>query len=115
MAKYFNNNLKYIRQERKMSQQELANKIGADRSTISRWENNEIETPLDMAIKIADVFNIPYHDFFWNVLKFDNAEVIDVNFDIIEKIANQCGYKIYFENEKNGERFQSKEIRRKDT
>ena len=84
MAKYFNNNLKYVRQERKMSQQELANKIGADRSTISRWENNEIETPLDMAIKIADVFNIPYHDFFGKDLKFDNAEVIDVNSDIIK-------------------------------
>ncbi len=49
-----------------------------------------------------------------NTLSRYETETTDVNFATIEKIANECGYKIYFENEKNGERFQSHEIRRKD-
>ena len=73
--------LRYMRNQKKLSQQEMAKLINTTQNTLSRYE----------------------------------TETTDVNFDIIEKIANQCGYKIYIENEKNGERFQSKEIRRKDT
>ena len=50
-----------------------------------------------------------------NTISQYETETIQPTFDMIEKIAHNCGYKIYFENEKNGERFQSKEIRRKDT
>ena len=84
MAKYFNNNLKYIRLQKNVSQQELADKIGTDRSNISRWENSETDTPLEMAIKIADVFNIPYYDFFGKDLQFDNAEQIPIVNDTIK-------------------------------
>ncbi len=34
-----------------------------------------------------------------------------ISFDMIEKIANSCGYQIYFEND--NERFQIKDIERK--
>lgn len=84
MAKYFNANLKYIRQEKNMSQQDIADLIGTDRSTISRWENGEIDTPLEMAMKIAEVLNIPYYDFFGKDLRFDNAEQIDLNHNTIK-------------------------------
>lgn len=84
MAKYFNSNLKYIRNQKGMSQQELADKIGTDRSTISRWENGEIDTPLEMAMKIAEELNISYYDFFGKDLRFDNGTVIDINSDTIQ-------------------------------
>lgn len=83
MAKYFNSNLKYIRNQKGMSQQELADKIGTDRSTISRWENGEIDTPLEMAMKIAEELNVSYYDFFGKDLRFDNGTVIDINSDTI--------------------------------
>ena len=84
MAKYFNANLKYIRQQRGISQQELAEKIGTDRSTISRWENGEIDTPLEMAMKIAEILQISYYDFFGKDLRFDNANIIDMPSDTIQ-------------------------------
>lgn len=84
MAKYFNANLKYIRQQQGISQQELADKIGADRSTISRWENGEIDTPLEMAMNIADVLCIPYPDFFGKDLRFDNADRCEIDTDTIQ-------------------------------
>lgn len=63
MARYFNKNLKYIRLKRKISQQELANKLKIDRSTISRWENDEMDITVGNAILIANFFDIPLEDF----------------------------------------------------
>ena len=63
MARYFNKNLKFIRQSKKISQQELADKLGLDRSTISRWENDEMDITVGNAIKIANYFNIPMEEF----------------------------------------------------
>lgn len=40
------------------------------------------------------------------------TETRQPTFEIIEKILNKCGYKIYFVNEK--ERFQAKDLERKD-
>lgn len=39
-------------------------------------------------------------------------EKTDINFETLERISKLCGYKIYFENEK--EKFQVKDLERKD-
>lgn len=62
MAEFLNNNIKYLRNKNGLSQQGLADKIGIDRSTVSRIENNEIETTIDNAIKIAEALNVPLYD-----------------------------------------------------
>lgn len=59
MAKYLNENIKHLRIKNGISQQGLADKVGIDRSTISRIENNEIDTTIDNAIKIAEALNVP--------------------------------------------------------
>ena len=64
MAKYFNNNLKHIRAILNISQQQIADEIKVDRSSISRWKKGEIDTPLEAAMNIADYFNIKYDCFF---------------------------------------------------
>ncbi len=62
MAEFLNKNIKFLRIAKGISQQELADKIGIDRSTVSRIENNETETTIDNAIKFADVFKIPLNE-----------------------------------------------------
>ena len=62
MARFFNKNLKYIRQQKGISQQELADKLKIDRSTISRWENDEMDVTVGNALQIADFFNIPMEE-----------------------------------------------------
>lgn len=37
------------------------------------------------------------------------------DFNIVEKIANECDYEIYFINKKTGEKFRCQDIKRKDT
>lgn len=82
MARYFNKNLKFIRQQKGISQQELADKLKLDRSTISRWENDEMDITVGNAIQISDYFNIPIEDFTGKDLtindskKFDELEIL---------------------------------------
>ena len=49
-----------------------------------------------------------------NTLSRYETETNDINFETIEKIANKCGYKIYFENSNFKDKFESKDILRKD-
>ena len=62
MSRIFNKNLKFIRQQKGISQQELADKLKLDRSTISRWENDEMDITVGNAIQISNFFNIPMED-----------------------------------------------------
>lgn len=75
MAEFLNNNIKYLRNKNGISQQGLADKVGIDRSTVSRIENNEIETTIDNAIKIADALNVSLYDLIGKDLRINNDDV----------------------------------------
>ena len=51
-------NLKSVRESMGMTQQELADHIGMRRETILHLENNRSNPSLEMALKIAQVFNL---------------------------------------------------------
>ena len=70
--------LKFMRTNKELSQEDMAQIIGIDRTTLTGYETNR-RNP---------------------------------TFELIEKIANKCGYKIYFDNGK--EKFQLKDLERKD-
>ncbi len=72
MAEFLNNNVKFLRTKNGISQQGLADKVGIDRSTVSRIENNEIETTIDNAIKIADALNVSLYDLVGKDLRTNN-------------------------------------------
>lgn len=56
--------LKSIRESRGMTQQELAERIGVRRETILHLENNRYNPSLEMALKIAQVFDLKIEDLF---------------------------------------------------
>ncbi len=56
--------LKSHRLAKKMSQQELAEKIGVRRETIGHRENNRYNPSLEMALKIADIFDLQVEEIF---------------------------------------------------
>ena len=56
--------LKPIREARGMTQQELAERIGVRRETILHLENNRYNPSLEMALKIARVFDLKIEDLF---------------------------------------------------
>lgn len=53
------NRLKELRQNKKLSQKELADEIGVKKLTISRWENAEdVSLKQDKAQLLADIFGV---------------------------------------------------------
>ena len=56
--------LKSIREARGMTQQELAERIGVRRETILHLENNRYNPSLEMALKLARVFDLKVEDLF---------------------------------------------------
>jgi len=48
-----------LRQEKNMTQQELAAKLFVTRQAVSRWENGETTPSIDMAKLIANVLDVP--------------------------------------------------------
>lgn len=77
MAEFLNKNIKFLRTKKGLSQQTLADKVGVDRSTISRIENDEIETTIDNAIKIAEVLKIDFKDLINKDLSINNPEQLN--------------------------------------
>lgn len=49
--------IKQLREERGMTQQMLADKIGMSKSTIAKYENNQLHPSLDVIVKIAEHFD----------------------------------------------------------
>ena len=56
--------LKSVRETRSMTQQELADRIGMRRETILHLENNRYNPSLEMALKIAQVFDLRVEELF---------------------------------------------------
>ncbi len=56
--------LKEFRKEMKISQQELAQLVGFRRETIVHLENNRYNPSLEMALKIAEIFDCHVEELF---------------------------------------------------
>ena len=56
--------LKSTRESRGMTQQELAERIGVRRENILHLENNRYNPSLEMALKVARVFDLKIEDLF---------------------------------------------------
>lgn len=54
-----NNRLKQLREERKLSQKDVANKLNIPPTTYSGYENNKREPNSEMLINLADFLIVP--------------------------------------------------------
>ena len=81
---YFAKNLKYLREKQGISKSELSKKINVNQSTLSRWENEEMGATVDSAIDVANYFNVSMADLVGIDLSFDNANVVDINNNMIK-------------------------------
>ena len=56
---YFFSNLKFIREQRNISQNQLAKKININQTTIARWEDENRMPTIEKAIEVSEFLNIP--------------------------------------------------------
>ena len=54
----FSHNLKYLREQKRLSQNKLAELTGVNQTTIARWENNEVSPSLDNIYDLAKALNV---------------------------------------------------------
>ena len=74
------NRLKELRKEKKLTQQEVAEVLGVNEKTVSRWEKGENEIKLAQASMLAGYFSVPV----WYLLGYSkNREAKSV-----EKLEN---------------------------
>lgn len=57
-------NIKKYREEKGLSQAELADELGYDRSTIAKWENGSLKPFAETLNAIADVLKVPIENFY---------------------------------------------------
>lgn len=51
-------NIRRLRQERGLCQEELGRKIGASKQSVSNWENGNIVPSIDLLVRLADFFGV---------------------------------------------------------
>lgn len=62
-------NLKRLRNKTKLSQQEIVDMLGLDRSTYINWENETSDIKSQYIPKLAEIFNVDIKDLFEEELK----------------------------------------------
>lgn len=67
LSKYAGQKIKSLREERFMTQDDLAEKMGTTRQTISRYESGSRKTNQDVLFQLAEIFNVSINTFFPNV------------------------------------------------
>lgn len=54
----FMENLTWLRKINRLTQEQLALKVGVSRESITKWENGKIEPTIESIVKLADVFEV---------------------------------------------------------
>ena len=81
--------LKELRKKLKLSQIEVANKIGIAQTTYSHYEIGTSEPDISTLIKLANFFKVPIDMLVErNFHNIDFAKFTDTHFELTEKISN---------------------------
>ena len=72
------NNLKYIREELEMTQQELGYVFGVSGSTVAGWENDHDTMPLAKLVRLSNMYKYSL-DFIVGLSRTNNYEEVKLN------------------------------------
>lgn len=74
---FFSKNLKYLREQKKLSQNKLAELSNVNQTTIARWENEEISPSLDNVYDVAKVLDVSIAELTGKDLTIQNNNYFD--------------------------------------
>ena len=63
------NRLKVVLAEKKRTNKWLAEQLGKDPATVSKWCTNTIQPNVETLVEIAKCLNVEIQDFFWPIDK----------------------------------------------
>ena len=62
MKNYFNTNLKFIRTQKGLTQEQFSKMLDKDYSTIGKWENGSRTPILEDVVKLSEILNVSVSD-----------------------------------------------------
>ncbi|MBQ2909302.1 MAG: helix-turn-helix transcriptional regulator [Bacilli bacterium] len=79
----FGDNLKLIRKNKKMSQEELAEKVNVSRQSVSKWETGEAHPEMNNILELCKIFNCKIND----LVHEDMSDISSLDEEIVMKVA----------------------------
>ncbi len=79
MENNFASNLKHLRLQAGMTQEELAKKLDKDYSTIGKWELGQRSPIMTDVIRIANLFDVSLEKLIGQSIIYDNAEQVELD------------------------------------
>ena len=79
----FGDNLKKIRKSKKMSQEELAEKVNVSRQSVSKWENGEAYPEMNNILELCKIFNMKIND----LVHADMSDISSLDEEIVMSVA----------------------------
>lgn len=81
---YLSSNIKHLRIINGKTQQEIADMCGKQNTAVANWEKGiRVPDAVDLAI-LSQYFNVSINDLLLKDLRFDNAESVDIDEDVIK-------------------------------
>ena len=81
----FSDRVKLLREASKLSQVQLAQKVGVTKQTVSNWENDNILPSVEMLIKVCKYFNVST-DYMLGIDDKTYIEVTGLSLEIVKHI-----------------------------
>ena len=79
----FGDNLKQIRKNKKMSQEQLAEKMNVTRQSVSKWENGESYPEMNNILELCKIFNCKLND----LVHSDMTDITSLDEEIIMNVV----------------------------
>ena len=83
-------NIMFKRKEARLTQTQLAQRIGVSNATLSSYENGKRRPSINTVAHIASIFNTPIEEI---IPEYDNEDVVDESqttiFDVLEEDDNE--------------------------
>lgn len=93
MQNYFSTNIKFIREKKGLTQEQMANLFNKNYSTVGKWESGIRSPIMEDALKISEILHVPIEDLFGRDLRFqdDNEQKKTVKFGDIKVTLSKNG------------------------
>ena len=79
----FGENLRQIRKSKKMSQEQLAEKVNVTRQSVSKWENGESYPEMNNILELCKIFNCKLND----LVHTDMADISSLDEEIVMNVV----------------------------
>ena len=78
LSKYIGKQIKFYRKKQNLSQIDLAEKLGIDRVSVTRYESGARRVNQDMLFKLSDILHISIDELFPETVSENNVDILPI-------------------------------------